>query len=492
MFRFVRRNLGRKFALLLLVVAVAIASTGIWLSGEEMNARQMYVLGGAVIGALAAVLLGLRELVTGPLARLSKVMRRAEAGDFLVRARVESVDEIGEVARTFNVMLAKITDMAVDQIDSARQTEMLERELSLQAELAAKSEELTERVKELSLLSDITHAISSSLELGEVLSKITQMVGVTLGFNEFSLLLYDPAAREYVVTETYGFADTGGGDVEGLRFKETEGLISMMHERQETVSIPDTTKEPRYLHYKGQRMRDGSALVVPMAYRDRLVGAFAFNRPELDAFTDSDIRILETAARTAALAIVNAQLHEQTVELAITDALTGLSNRRHLERRLEMEFARAERFEHSVSVIMIDIDHFKAYNDQHGHPKGDQVLKQLAGVLREQVRSIDTLARYGGEEFTLILPRSKQKRALEVAEKLRAAVEAAHFPGEETQPLGKVTLSLGVACYPDDADTRQALIDRADAALYLAKDGGRNRTVGYKPGMAATTDAALS
>ncbi|RMG14572.1 MAG: diguanylate cyclase [Deltaproteobacteria bacterium] len=483
MARFLRRRLGRKTAVFAGACALLAAGLGLWLSGTSLRSSDALVLLSAVAAAVVGTVVAVRILVLRRLERLARVMKKAEAGDFLVRAQVDSDDEIGELARAFNTMLAEITDMAATQIDSDREREMMKRELDLKAQLAEKSEELSQRVRELTLLIEVGRELSSSLEVTGVLSRITQMVGVTLGFNEFALLLYEEENREYVITEAYGFDPEAG--VEGLRFRDDEGVISIVHERRDTVLIPDTTKEPRYLHYKGARKGEGSLLVVPMLYRDKIIGALSFMRPEVDAFRESEVALLEAVARQAALAISNAQLYQRTVELSLTDPLTGTYNRRHLESRLEMEVNRARRFEHALSAIMIDIDHFKHYNDTHGHPMGDRILQEVARILGSQLRRVDTLARYGGEEFTVLLPRVDKAQALEVAEKLRQAVEAQPFPGAEAQPLGRVTLSLGVATFPDDAASGKELLSRADDALYEAKAQGRNRVVAYAPGLAA-------
>jgi diguanylate cyclase (GGDEF)-like protein len=134
---------------------------------------------------------------------------------------------------------------------------------------------------------------------------------------------------------------------------------------------------------------------------------------------------------------------------------------------------------------MIDIDHFKLLNDTHGHPAGDEVLKQVASLLRGAVRKVDTVARYGGEEFMVLLPRSERDEALEVAEKLRLLIAQTDFPHAAQQPGCRITVSVGVASFQRDGESIEALIDAADAALYASKRAGRNRVSLYEPGMEA-------
>lgn len=163
--------------------------------------------------------------------------------------------------------------------------------------------------------------------------------------------------------------------------------------------------------------------------------------------------------------------NEELERLSITDGLTGLVNHRFLVQRLNEEGIRADRYHHEFSVMMADVDHFKKYNDEFGHPAGDEVLKRVADILRASVRPGDTAARYGGEEFAIVMPETHAAEAFEIAEHVRARVASESFPG------GKVTLSIGVAEFPSDADLPQAVMAAADKALYEAKRDGRNRTV---------------
>lgn len=163
---------------------------------------------------------------------------------------------------------------------------------------------------------------------------------------------------------------------------------------------------------------------------------------------------------------------------AATDPATGLYNQRHLWEVLERELRRTTRYGRECSVAMIDIDFFKHYNDAHGHLQGDEVLRQAAMLFREQIRSSDIAARYGGEEFVIVMPETGKRLALLVGEKLRRAFEEFPFQRKETQPGGALTISMGIATFPGDADNPHELVDWADKLLYRAKKGGRNRVEG--------------
>ncbi len=169
------------------------------------------------------------------------------------------------------------------------------------------------------------------------------------------------------------------------------------------------------------------------------------------------------------------KLLETLTVQASKDPLTGLDNRRQLMMDLHLEMQRARRYKTPLALILLDVDYFKKYNDTHGHPAGDEILRQLAALLAGNIRAHDKVARYGGEEFVVILPHTDLKGAAAVAEKLRRLVEEQPFPREETQPGGKLTISLGVAGFPAHADNVEDLLRLADKAMYRAKAAGRNR-----------------
>jgi diguanylate cyclase (GGDEF)-like protein len=178
-------------------------------------------------------------------------------------------------------------------------------------------------------------------------------------------------------------------------------------------------------------------------------------------------------ARTHELAEANSRL----AQLAVTDGLTGLYNHRHFHERLALEVERSQRNGLPLSLFMIDVDHFKHYNDQHGHPAGDEVLRQLARLLGDGRRANDVVARYGGEEFAIVLVDTAKFAAAKLAERLRERIADHSFPQGDAQPDGRMTISIGVATCPDDATDPESLVRAADAALYAAKHAGRDRVV---------------
>ena len=182
--------------------------------------------------------------------------------------------------------------------------------------------------------------------------------------------------------------------------------------------------------------------------------------------------------RTRELQKTNQELNlakDQLEELAITDGLTGAFNHRHLKHTLEFEMQRQQLRTHPLCYVMIDVDDFKHFNDTNGHPAGDEALRIMTRLLKDNVREVDFIARYGGEEFAVILLDTSREQGIPIAEKIRKAVEDYPFPGEMRQPGGNLTISLGLAAFPGDASDMEELIRHADEALYMAKNKGKNR-----------------
>jgi diguanylate cyclase (GGDEF)-like protein len=490
-----RTSVGRKIALAVCLPIALLALTGllfVW-SRDRGALDQTFAraLIGIVVVALllaAMTVLAVRAFVVRPLRRLASAMARAKDGDVMTRAPVETPDEIGALAETFNAMLARMTDLKAQEIDRSRELELLQREVALKEQLQSQNRiieetnrELAERVRELTLLFEVTRSLNSTLELDQILKRITEMVGNTLGFREFSTMLYDGALKELEIKAAYGATESDS--LIGKRLKLGEGAGGIAAQTKEIVYIEDTRADSRYLRLGDGRDREGSLLCIPMLYKETLVGVLNFSRPGVSAFSQDEIKLLQSVANQASMAIVNARLFQETVELSLTDPLTAVPNRRHLFQQLEMEVHRAQRFGTPTSFVMIDIDHFKLFNDASGHPAGDALLKEVASLIVQSVRKVDTIARYGGEEFAIILPKIRKAEAMEVAEKLRKAVLRTDFKNGTRQPGGRVTISVGVASLPEDATSLEKLVDAADSALYASKRGGRNLSTAFQPGM---------
>ena len=231
-------------------------------------------------------------------------------------------------------------------------------------------------------------------------------------------------------------------------------------------------------------------VTIPLKAKDKVLGAILvdniFNKKPI---TKSDVKMLTMFANHAGLAIENSRLYEETVYLSSIDGLTKLWNYGKFQHNLSLELERSKFTDANVSLVMVDVDNFKNYNDTLGHIKGDEALRQIAGVLQSKSRKFDTVARYGGEEFAIVMPNTTKENARLFSERLRNEVEK-FYAGPNSNSMQKpLTISCGVASFPEDANAKDELISNADIALYEAKKAGKNRTCIYSHIMGIKRDS---
>jgi len=272
-----------------------------------------------------------------------------------------------------------------------------------------------------------------------------------------------------------------GAALRDLSFADNAGLVSNVVKLGACLpGRPLGAMERVQIFDSGTVVRGLSALkIFPLRTGESVVGALVCGSRAAEGLPETAQKELSMLALQAAQAVVRTRLYEQAERLATTDGLTGLLNRRTFNAQLQGRLREAQRYNHALSLLLLDIDHFKQVNDTHGHPAGDAVLRGVAAVAQGQARETDIVARYGGEEMALILPETDAKGAHAIAERIRKAVGAAAHATERGNI--QVTVSVGLVTWPGAAQTPEDLLEAADRALYRAKQSGRNRVVAANP-----------
>lgn len=336
--------------------------------------------------------------------------------------------------------------------------------------VAIQRRQTEERLRKLAM---VTAAVTSSLDLNQVLDAIATSALQLVNATDVHIYLYDAKTDNF----TFGSAFWENGRrtpaVEQVRPK---GLTATVARTAKRIVIEDATSHPLFQDEVSTEWGIKSIAGFPLLRAHRVVGVLtvAFLH-EHHRFTEDELYVLSLLADQAAIAIDNAQLHEEVRRQAITDGLTGLYNHRYFYERLSAELAHSIRYRRPCSLIMLDLDDFKLYNDRYGHLAGDDLLRELGNLLRSAIRHSDVAARYGGEEFALILPETNEKQALILAERLLTLVRNHKFTLQGRGEMGKITISIGVASYPRHARDVDGLVQAADMALLRAKMAGKNR-----------------
>jgi diguanylate cyclase (GGDEF)-like protein len=380
-------------------------------------------------------------------------------------------------------------------------------------------EELKKTRQELLLLYEIGNLIRTTLLLDEViyliLSAVTSHEG--LGYNRAILFMVDESGTQLEGKMGIGPTHPEASPIVWKMIEENritlEGLLDVYHKADKNIDIelndivrqirlpiekafgvlPKTvindapslvSKEDASHELGDMRLKSLGIMqftVVPLRGKNNVIGVLLIdNITTRKEIRETDVRRLMMLANHAGLALENAKTFNEVVITAQQDSLTKLWNHGHFQKLLEESLKEAKLTKKPLSLIIMDVDDFKAYNDAYGHQAGDKALEDISSISKVVVRRIDHLARYGGEEFAAVLPGTTKDEALKMAERLREAIEKGTDETLNTPPRRRITVSVGVASYPDDAEEKQKLVYCADGALYEAKRTGKNRVRAYK------------
>lgn len=373
-------------------------------------------------------------------------------------------------------MLDKEVLLGVIYVESAKKNEFHEGELqtlqtlanqvatSIQkARLYARSQE---HLQVMTTLQSISHTVTSSLELDEILNNVLQLLKDSFGYTYASIYLFDGDVLHMGAQLGYP------PDMLIPEISINEGVIGRTARIKKTQFVRDFNQDSDFLRASYDVRCE---IAVPLLKENDVLGVLNVESGH-ELLTENDVNLLNALAGSVAIAIDNARLHADVKRMAMTDVISGLANRRAFDEILVAELTRASRYQHPLSLIILDLDSFKEYNDRWGHPAGDVRLREVANLLRLNLRDPDVAARYGGEEFAIILPDTSKHGAMKLADRLcHSAEESAPRRNEGHCPIPGYTLSLGVATFPEDATSMEDLLLMADNAELTAKRLGKNR-----------------
>lgn len=332
--------------------------------------------------------------------------------------------------------------------------------------LATEVHELEQRNHEIEMLSEMGELLQACQTIEEAHTVIRQMAGRLFGESRGAL---------YLIKSSEDFLEAvaeWGQPAPSNNYFATHDCWGL---RRGRIHVARDPKTDLFCHHLNQPL-PGSYVCVPMVAQGNALGLLHLSGEGEKPISEAQLRLAATVAEQIALAVANLILRETLRSQSIRDQLTGLFNRRYMEESLEREIRRAERNHQPLGIIMMDIDHFKKFNDTHGHDAGDAILRAMGTLLKSQVRGGDIACRYGGEELTLMMPDATLEAVQQRAERVRVATAEMSAPHRGTD-LGTVTVSLGVALYPLHGSTGEDVLRAADAALYRAKRAGRNRVM---------------
>jgi diguanylate cyclase (GGDEF)-like protein len=331
------------------------------------------------------------------------------------------------------------------------------------------------QIAELAAISRFAEGCAQFRDGVELYQHLTSQMAQAIDAEVCFILLYEKGSNEMVAQAPgYGIADEV---VTTIRYQVTPEIRAIWDfKTQGALLCNDPQSDPRLVQELIRPLGFYNLVAVPFYFQGRVTGLIVVaNKPKW--LTHEDGRLLSVFANHTSIAVANLRFYQEIQQLAIRDGLTGLYNYRYFRAQIDRTVQLARRYNSPLSLLLLDIDHFKTYNDSYGYLKGDLILKEIAGLLTAHTRSADLVARYGGEEFVILLPEIGSEQAHSVADKIRQVVEEHPFALEAGELPQTLTVSVGVAS-SDGTWSADAIIQRADEALYRAKEAGKNRVVG--------------
>ncbi|HLC25320.1 MAG TPA: sensor domain-containing diguanylate cyclase, partial [bacterium] len=400
---------------------------------------------------------------------------KAGYGEGTTTAHLFPIPERGKIKRVLQIFNCQFPPEEVAAIQAfCKQVAISLERLDLLEEVAGKNRDLTR-------LQELASSSGDTLELNELLRLVLAACMEVVGAEQGSLMLLEEDSMELLIKAVKGIDEK---IIERFRLKPGEGVGGQVFVNGIPVLVTNIETDERFHHVNRPRYRTPSFMSIPIRFRNRSLGVInVADKKGADHFTIEDVQMLCSYAAQASVAIERSIYYEKSKalrQISITDSLTSLLNRRYFQERLTEEIDRAKRHHHKLSLIMLDLDNFKEFNDTHGHLAGDQALRVTAQIVRNNVRAIDVVARFGGEEFSVILPETAKEEATILAHRIRREIEKGFLLKGITRLHKPLTMSLGLATFPEDAQSLTSLIHNADRALYTAKAFGKNRVVVFQ------------
>jgi diguanylate cyclase (GGDEF)-like protein len=333
--------------------------------------------------------------------------------------------------------------------------------------LNMRTSELEKSQAQLEMIYENTRILAAILDNDGVIREVMRIMGSTLRYQTCAAIFIDKWGQYYYRARS--ISGRQNFHLKAIEIKNTD-LVHRVTEMHEPIRLKDIHGRD---DYQPLMPTSSSVMIVPMISHNQTHGLLVAEEDAIDAYAERDVQFLSIVARSAALALENAELTRQMEELTIIDELTETYNYRYFIQKLQEEKKRALRYDLPVSLIMVDIDWFKKLNDSYGHEVGNIVLKELSRVIKRCIRDVDIFARYGGEEFVIILPQTPQIEASVLGERIRETIEHTIIDAGNAGKL-KITVSIGVSSFPENGKSHEDLVSIADQALYRAKGLGKN------------------